>query len=573
MPLIPTAVPPTTRTENPIATPSTPTSSAPPAHRAWALTALVLLLALWLTTLGNLALWQQLWTLPEVHGWRGARFMLGMGVWLLALLVVFLSLLAWPRVFKPVAVFLLLSAAAATHFMLSYSIVIDSTMLVNVMHTDAKEAGDLLSVRMALTLLLLGVLPAVWLWQQPVRPASALRRVGFNAATLAMGLLVAVLALFVMFQDFASVMRNHKQVRYLINPLNTVYGLGMVVADTVPKTQQPLQPLGGDVSLGPTYAHLSDAPLFVLVVGETARAVNFGLQGYVRDTTPELKALKDQGALSYYNNVRSCGTNTQASVPCMFSHLGMTAFSASKQRHENLLDLLQHAGLAVVWIDNQSGCKGVCDRIPEVSTTALKVPGLCEQGECFDEVMIGETERQLNALPPERKARGTVVVMHQMGSHGPAYFKRSPAAFKVFQPECVSNALQECDREAVVNAYDNSIRYTDHFLAQTIGWLQKQPTSTALLYFSDHGESLGENNLYLHGLPYAIAPDEQKHVPMVTWLSAGMQQRLKLSTACLNQHANDPLSHDNLFHSVLGIMDIQTSAHQPALDIFAACKG
>lgn len=534
---------------------------------------LVLLLALWLGTVGNIALWQQLWTLPETGGWQGLKFTLGMGLWLVGVLVAFFSLVAWPWVFKPVAATLLVCAAAATHFMLQYSTLIDSTMLLNVLNTDTQEAADLLSPRLVLTLAGLGLAPAWWLWKQPIRPTSGWRRLGSNAGMALVGLLVAGVALFWVFQDFASLMRNHKQVRYLINPLNSVYAVGKAAADTMPRAQQPLRPLGEDARLGSSYTQQKQPPLLVLVVGETARAANFGLGGYGRDTTPKLQALEKQGKLTYFSQVQSCGTNTQASVPCMFSHLDKQGHESSAERFENLLDVLQRAGLAVVWVDNQSGCKGVCDRIPHTHTRDLKLPGLCDLGDCLDEVMLGEMEKQLQALPAERRQRGVVVVLHQMGSHGPAYYKRAPASFKVFQPECNSNALQECSQKQVVNAYDNSIRYTDHFLSQTIAWLDRQPMSTAMLYLSDHGESLGENNLYLHGLPYAIAPQEQKHVPMLTWLSTPMQQRLKLPVSCLAAKSSQAITHDNLFHSVLGLMDVQTQVHQPALDVFATCKG
>jgi lipid A ethanolaminephosphotransferase len=532
---------------------------------------LVLVLAVWLASVGNIPLWRQLMALPEIAGARGLLFGLGLGVWLAAVLVLLLSPLAWPRVFKPVAVALLLTAAACTHFMLAFSVVIDPSMLLNVLNTDAREVADLLSLNLLLTLLGVGVLPAWWLWRQPVRPAKWQRRLGGQAVWMVGSLALAGLVLVLMFQDFASLMRNHKQVRYLINPLNSVYALGRVTADTVPRSQRPLLPVGTDAQLGKSYTGQKQAPWLVLVVGETARAANFGLGGYARDTTPRLRALQAQGELSYFANVRSCGTNTQASVPCMFSHLGKTAYEASDDRHENLLDVLHRAGLGVAWIDNQSGCKGVCDRVPTAATRDLKDPAWCAQGECFDEVMLVELQRQLTAMPSERKARGVVVVLHQMGSHGPAYHRRAPESIKTFAPECTSNALQECTREALVNTYDNSIRYTDHLLAQTVAWLKQQAASTALLYVSDHGESLGENNLYLHGLPYALAPVEQKHVPMLTWLSPAMQQRSGVQTACLNTHTQRPLTHDNLFHSVLGLMDVQTSAYQPELDVFRVC--
>jgi len=236
--------------------------------------------------------------------------------------------------------------------------------------------------------------------------------------------------------------------------------------------------------------------------------------------------------------------------------------------------VLQHAGLAVLWLDNQSGCKGVCDRIPHADTGQLDVPGLCDSGECFDEIMLHGLDERIAALSPERRARGVVVVMHQMGSHGPAYFKRSPAAFKKFLPECTDNALQNCTQEWLVNAYDNSIAYTDHLLGSSIRWLKTQTTrsTTALLYVADHGESLGENNLYLHGMPYSMAPDVQKRVPWITWLSPAFEQRSRVTTDCLKQHVDAPISHDNYFHSVLGLMQVQTSAYRPALDIYAACS-
>ena len=537
----------------------------------WPLPVLVVLVAVWLASVGNTALWRQLASLPELVGPRGLLFEMGFGIWLTALLTLVLSPMAWPQVFKPVAAALLLTAAGSTHFMLAFSAVIDPSMLLNVMHTDTHEVADLLSPQLALTVLLVGVLPAWWLWQQPVRPVRWSHRLGHNVALLAGALVVTGLVLVLMFQDFASLMRNHKQVRYLINPLNTVYAVGRAAADTMPRSQRPLLPVGTDARLGTSYAGQKQAPLLVLVVGETARAANFGLGGYARDTTPQLRALQAEGNLSYFTNVRSCGTNTQASVPCMFSHHGKEAHESSDDRHENLLDVLQRAGLGVVWIDNQSGCKGVCDRVPNTNTRELKDPEWCATGECFDEVMLAEMQRQLAAMPPERKQRGVVVVLHQMGSHGPAYHRRTPPALKTFTPECTSNALQDCTREALVNTYDNSIRYTDHLLARTVTWLRTQTASTALLYVSDHGESLGENNLYLHGLPYALAPVEQKHVPMLTWLSPAMQQRTGVQARCLNGQTQQPLTHDNLFHSVLGLMDVSTEAYQPKLDVFRAC--
>jgi lipid A ethanolaminephosphotransferase len=373
------------------------------------------------------------------------------------------------------------------------------------------------------------------------------------------------------FQDFSSVMRNHTQVRYLINPLNSLYALGTVAAKPFQRDNSRIVPIGEDARLPALAANPGKPPLLVLVLGETARMGNFGLNGYARPTTPELA----KENIVSQRNAWSCGTNTAASVPCMFSHLPRGDFEDRRVNYESLLDVLQHAGLAVLWINNQSGCKGVCDRTPHVTTADLKVPGLCENGECFDEIMLRDLDQRIAALPAERRAKGVVVVMHQMGSHGPAYYKRSPKAFKKFLPECTSNALQECGQAQVVNAYDNTILYTDHFLGQTLQWLKAtgKTSAPALIYLSDHGESLGENNLYLHGLPYSIAPDVQKHVPWITWLSPAMQARTGVQTACLqNRMRTERIHHDNYFHSVLGLMDVQTDLRKDGLDLYSRCN-
>ncbi len=546
--------------------------------QGWRPATLILLVSVWLALAGNLPLWRTVWPLPELVGLRGALFAFALFVWIVAALHMLLSLLAWKRLLKPVLLLLLLTAAANSYFMLQYGVVIDATMMANVAHTDAREVRDLVSWNLLLSLLLLGVLPGGWLLRQQLVFRPLWPQTWRNLTGAVMALVVLMLVTLLMFQDLASLMRNHKQVRYLVNPLNTLYASGKLAGDALFHVNRTLQPIGLDAQLGPTHAGAKRVPLVVLVVGETARAANFSLGGYARQTNPQLTQLAASGTgeLTYYSAVRSCGTNTQASLPCMFSHLGKEAFEATRQPYENLLDVLQRAGLAVLWIDNQSGCKGLCDRVAQVDTYGLKLPELCVDGECFDEVMLRDLDQRIAALDPVRAARGVVLVMHQMGSHGPAYARRSPSAFKTFMPECNSNVLQDCAREQLVNAYDNTLVYTDHVLAAAAQWLARKAQDgaydTAMVYVSDHGESLGENNLYLHGLPYALAPDTQTHVPMLSWLSDAMRQRLALRQECLKSQAGAALSHDNLFHAMLGLLDVQTALYRKDLDWFAACR-
>ncbi len=536
---------------------------------------LVLATSAGLATLGNWPLWQALAALGLLQSATGWGLAAALALAIFGALVALQSLLAWRFTLKPVAIFLLLAAAAGAHFMLAYGIVIDQTMLVNVLQTNPREAGDLLGLRMAATLLLGGLLPAWAVWRSPVLPAPWPRQLGRNLLAVLAGLALVVVAVLASFQPLASAMRNHKQLRYLINPLNSVYALGMAASEPLRRNDQVLLPLATDARLGPSHGAHARPPLLLLVLGETARAANFSLNGYARPTNPELAKLATTEPVISWRNAWSCGTNTAASVPCMFSHLGREDFSGRKANHENLLDVAQRAGLAVLWLDNQAGCKGTCARVPNVETSGLQDPVLCADGECWDPVMLQGLDARIAALPADRRARGVLLVMHQMGSHGPAYYKRVPPGFKRFLPECASNALQDCSREQLVNAYDNTIAYTDHFLALAIGWLQQRQAGndTALLYVSDHGESLGENNLYLHGLPYALAPDLQKRVPWITWLSPGFAQRQRLDAACLQGRADVEISHDHYFHSVLGLLDVLTSVYQPALDAYAACRG
>jgi lipid A ethanolaminephosphotransferase len=529
----------------------------------------VVLASIWIATICNVALWRELSRLPGLS--HGQAIIISIALVLVIALATagLLSMLAWRWTLKPAITLFLLSAAFGAYFMMAYGIVIDKAMMVNTLQTDVRETRDLLNWRLLATVLVLAVLPIVLLWRQKVRRASATRQALNNAAKLAGACVLLVLVVFLFFQSIASVMRNYTHVRYLINPLNSFYALGAIAAKPFQRNESIVLPLGEDAKLGASYTAQTKPPLLLLVLGETARSGNFSLNGYARPTNP-LLARED---IASQRNAWSCGTSTAASLPCMFSNFGREAYDSRPANYEGMLDVLQRAGLAVLWIDNQSGCKGACDRVPNVNTTQLQVPGLCDSGECFDEVMLHGIDERIAALPAERRAKGVVVVMHQMGGHGPAYYKRSPQASKKFLPECTDNALQSCSREGLLNAYDNSIVYTDQLLASSIHWLKAQEarSAPALLYLADHGESLGENNLYLHGMPYGIAPDVQKRVPWITWLSPGFEQRSKLTTACLKQQLDAPVSHDNYFHSVLGLMNVQTTVYKPALDIYAHC--
>lgn len=469
---------------------------------------------------------------------------------------------------RPLLSLLVVVSAVASFYMHEFAVILDPTMIQNVLRTDSHEAGDLLTPGMFVWVVALSALPLAMIWIVRLERVPPLRAFFTRAAAVAGALVLGVVAILPISRDITSFMRNQREARYLITPSNYLYGLAVNSLHVARDASAPRTPVGTDAKLM-RVARVAPPHVLVLVLGETARAQNFSLLGYERDTNPELEKLP----VTAFSNVKSCGTSTEISVPCMFSPYGRADYDESRIRNsETLLDVLVRAGYRVRWIDNQSGCKGVCKGagVEYEKIDASLAPDLCRDGECYDEVLA----RRLEAEMPEVR-ENTVFVLHMMGNHGPAYFHRYPAAFRRFVPDCATAELRDCSREQVVNAYDNAIGYTDHVLARVVGVLNHAAgrLDSAMLYVSDHGESLGEKGLYLHGIPYAIAPDQQTHVPMVVWLSPTMTRSGDVSAVCLDAKADTPLSHDNLFHSVLGLLDVSTSVYREERDLFDGCRG
>ncbi|MCP1480306.1 lipid A ethanolaminephosphotransferase [Pseudomonas chlororaphis] len=515
----------------------------------------------------NFVLWQHLFSITASDA-RGIAMRVAFGVMIFCAFNLILTWLAFRRVLKPVLVLLFMVSAGVAYFMSQYGVLIDAGMFRNFAETNATEVRDLLSLKLLVYILFLGVLPSWLLWKAPInyrrwhRELLSKLLVSVMCAAAIGGVALAN------YQGLASLFRNHHELRLMIVPSNYVGASFGYLREQVVSARQPFVKIGEDAQRNPTWQNHARKSLTVLVVGESARAENFGVLGYERDTTPKLS---QENGLIAFTDVSSCGTETAVSVPCMFSNMGRKNYDASKAKNEEgLLDVLKRAGLEVIWRDNQSGCKGTCDRVTLDDVSKLKDPALCANSECRDEILLQGLQHFIDTLDKD-----TVLVLHQMGSHGPEYFKRYPKQYERFTPVCQSNALNNCSRESIVNGYDNTLLYTDHVLATLIDLLRsnQDKVDTAMLYLSDHGESLGEYNLFLHGTPYMLAPSQQKHVAMLAWFSDSYQKAFSVDTHCLQLSREKPLSQDNLFHSMLGLLEVDSRVYQPDLDLFAGCRG
>lgn len=487
----------------------------------------------------------------------GLTFTLLTGIHIILLLPVASRLLI-----KPVLSILFVVNAMVIYFMDRFGVFIDVSMIRNVVQTDMAESAELLSWRMLPYLFGYAILPGVVLFRTRLRESSLGSGLRRKALLLALGLAAIGAAGLISFKDYSSFFRNNHEARYLITPGNYIVSATRAGLSQrrIPKNRIPV---GTDAVLAEGW-RANERPVFVvLVLGETARASSFSLNGYERQTNPRLGSIP---GLVNFRGVAACGTSTADSLPCMFSPFTHASSESRRAReYESLLDVVGRSGLDAVWIDNNSGCKGVCDGVASETIDPASSSGLCTSGECFDAVFLERLEARLS------EGSSTFAVLHQKGSHGPAYHRRYPEEFARFQPVCESDDFDDCSQEEIRNAYDNSILYTDWVLAEMIDRLERASDryDTAFLYVSDHGESLGEHGFYLHGLPYAIAPETQTRVPMVFWMSDSFAQRFGIDRDRLELIASSGhVSHDHLFHSVLGMLEVRTDVYDRTLDVF-----
>ena len=539
-----------------------PVEGAPRMGARPAVSAVVLnlLVAIWILLVANASFWRRL---VEIFGDRPLA-MVTFGLAVLALMMLVISALAVRRAQKPVLIVLIVIAAVASFYTDRLGVLIDRDMIQNALTTTVNEGKHLITGELALHVALRAVPGiALVLWLRVTRRPRLRAALGWAGMVAGSFALMAGL-LFTDLKSFSTVLRGRKDLMGSVQPLAPMAGALRYARMMVKTAKIEAAPFGRDARKGARIEGMDKPVLMVIVAGETARAQNWSLGGYGRDTNPEL-AKRD---IVYFSDVTSCGTATATSLPCMFSHLTAADYSyAGGLGSENLLDVLSHAGVHVEWWDNNTGSKDMANRVAFRYMAAEDDPASCARGECIDAVFLPRLRQVAETMTED-----TVIVLHQIGSHGPSYWMRYPEDQEVFAPACKSPELTQCSTEEIVNAYDNTIRYTDRFLAEVIDLLEASDrVAGAMYYVSDHGESLGENGIYLHGTPMFMAPEVQYKVPMVVWTSAAWREGMQVDQGCLAARAGAPVSHDNLFSTVLGMMDITTETRDAALDLVQGC--
>ena len=484
-------------------------------------------------------------------------FLISLFIFFYTLTLLFFLCVSYGRKGRWLIVIMLIISAQAAYYMDNFGVLMDVVMIDNIMHTDAMEARGILNFGLISRTLIMGVLPA-WLvikfW--PSIP-NTLLEIKTRFKNIAWALLTVILVILPFTAGYTSFIREHKITRFYANPTYPVYSVIKYGLQQLSSTSE------GPLTLIAQDAHFVDPltkhELVIMVVGETARFDRFSLNGYHRLTNP-LLAKENVISLS---NVSSCGTSTGVSVPCMFSALTRKEYDKEKAlNQQNALDVLSDHGVAVLWRDNNSDSKGVATRLEYQDFKSPTHNPVCA-GECRDIGMLSGLDNYIAS----KKGKDILIVLHQMGNHGPEYYRRYPKEFARFKPECMTGELRDCTKEAVDNSYDNAILYTDFFLSETIQFLKKydQSHETAMLYVADHGESLGENGIYLHAAPYMIAPKEQTHVPAILWFGKHFDYKL----AQLLPYRDFPLSHDDVFCTLLSAFELSSktcSSQYPVLN-------
>lgn len=483
-----------------------------------------------------------------------------------AAFAIIFSLFTWPFITKPFFILLVSSSAMASFATLQYGVIFDYSMIENIFETNTGEALSYVNLSSIGFSVVFGVIPSILIALVSFDRSASLKVRIIKRVAVIIGAVVVISAIYLSsYKEYASVGRNNSYLNQLIVPTHIFNSVKYV--DRTYFTEPLEYKIIGEDAAAMT-AENNKPLLVVLIVGETARSANINYNGYERNTNPYTE---NQGIISI-QDVSSCGTATAHSLPCMFSNLNRKGYNKLRANsQDNALDIIQRAGVKVLWKENDGGDKAVAKNINNLLITPSENPEYCGSIYCFDEVMLKNFDQEIS----ENQNSNQLFAFHIIGSHGPTYWKRYPKEKELFTPSCNQSDIENCSDEEIVNVYDNTIAYTDFVISETIKKLEsyKEEYNVALMYISDHGESLGENGLYLHGTPYALAPEEQTKIPWFLWMDASFEQAYNIDRQCVEEKAQKGgFSHDNLFHTLIDFSAVTTSAINPEMSIIASCR-
>jgi len=453
-------------------------------------------------------------------------------MWVVNAFVFYLIFCLSRLVGKTLLVLFFIGNAVAVYFINTYGVIIDETMIGNIINTDYAEASSFFSFKLILYIVLFGVIPSIYIIK--VKVINVALKKFFITSSLT--LLFIVIVVFANASNWLWIDKNSKQLGGLAMPWSYVVNTFRFYIHKHQENQK-------EILLPNAIIKDNKKAIVVLVIGESARSQNFSLYGYQKNTNPLLS--KTKNLFSF--NATSCATYTTAGVKCILEHKN------TNDLYEILPNYLYRNNVEVIWRTTNWGEPPIHIKNYQRGES---LAADCKGDGCnYDEILLAGLKEQILASKKDK----ILIILHTSTSHGPTYSKKYPPKFEVFKPVCNSVELGNCSQEELINAYDNTIVYTDYILHRIIEDLKqlKQYNST-MLFVSDHGESLGEKNLYMHGLPVSIAPKEQFEIPFIVWLSDS-SKRLK---------PNKTLSQNHVFHSVLNFLGVQSPVYDENMNIF-----
>ncbi|MBS9780277.1 MAG: sulfatase-like hydrolase/transferase [Moraxellaceae bacterium] len=450
----------------------------------------------------------------------------------------------FPRISKFLIIVLFNINAIAFFYFDSYSVILNKTMIGNIVHTNTTEASSFLSVQLLTTWFIFGVIPSIFIAK--IKLIAITKKVFFEQLVIAFLLFIGI-AYGASTQWIGWLNKNERILGSMLLPWSYLVNTPRYFsADNTQSREQILLPKASIKN--------NEKALFVLVIGESSSRESYSLYGYQRNTNPQLAKIKN--LVPYY--AESCDTYTMVGLKCILEH------KKTDKLYEPLPSYLYRSGVDVVWRTLNDGEPYIQTRAFQNQTYFSKI---CSEKNCgFDEVILSDLQGEINKSNTDKM----LLVLHLNPSHGSRYDTKYPKEFEKFTPVCHENDPTACEQQEVVNAYDNTIVYTDHILASLIKKLAKiQDRKVAMLYVSDHGESLGKDGVYFHAKDMSIAPKRQYQVPFMVWTSDNARKpKLDYSVKNGLPEGKTGLSQHNVFHSVLDFLAVDSPVFDKEKSVF-----